>query len=112
MTPLIFAIVGFLLQAMALKIAVGLLGQSAAENRFSKAIGVALMLTVAGWILGFAPFGLGYIMYPLLWLGVIMAVYGIGFFRSLGVAVLQVGVKMAIGFVLSLIGFQSVGLFG
>ncbi len=112
MTSFILGIVGFLLQAMALKVALGLLGQSAAENKFSKAIGVALMLTVAGWFLGFAPFGVGYVLYPLLWLGVIMGVYGIGFFRSLGVAVLQVGVKMAIGFVLSLIGFQSVGLFG
>lgn len=112
MTSLIFGIVGFLIQAMALKVALGLLGQSSAENKYSRAIGVALLLTIAGWILGFAPFGLGFVLYPLLWLGVIMSVYGIGFFRSLGVALLQVGVKAVIGFVLSLIGFQSVGFFG
>lgn len=112
MSALIFAIVGFLLQALTLKVALGLLGQSSAENKYSRAIGVAMLLAVAGWVLGLAPFGVGYLLYPLLWLAVIMGVYGIGFFRSLGVALLQVGVKIVIGIVLSLIGFSSATLLG
>ncbi len=109
MSAILVTVVSFLMQALALKLALGMLGQASAENKYSKAIGVAALLNVAGFVLAIVPFG--GLFYALLWLGVIMTAYRVGFFRSLGVAVLQVGVRFVLGFVLSLIGFSS-GLFG
>jgi hypothetical protein len=105
-------IIGFFVQAFALKLALGAMGQPAAENRYSRALGVSAMLTVAGFILGFVPF-FGWLLSSAVWVAVVMSVYHIGFLKSVGVAILQVVLRFILGLLLALFGIKvgAAGLF-
>lgn len=107
MSAILFLITSLIVQAIALKVALGLMGQASAQNKFSTAIGVAAMLNVALLVTAFVPF-VGWLLKPLIWLLVIMAVYKIGFFKGIGVALVQFLVQGAIRLILGLIGFSAV----
>lgn len=103
LTTLFFALVTFLLHALVLKLAAGAMGAPSAKNTYPRAVTIALGLGVAGFVLGFIPF-LSLPLYALLWLGVIMSAYDLGFMRSLGVAIVQVGLKIILWLLLKLFG--------
>ncbi|MBA2660958.1 MAG: hypothetical protein H0U74_01580 [Bradymonadaceae bacterium] len=109
MSAILFAIIGFFVQALALKVALGVLGQPSAQNKYSTALSVAALLNFSGLLLGFVPF-FGWFIYAILWLAVVMGVYHIGFVRGLAVAVLQIVVKIAIGLILSIFGLKLSGM--
>ena len=101
---IIFAfILGFLLQAIALKWSLAILGQNSAQNKFGTALGVVAMLNVSVVAISFVPL-VGWVLKPLVWLLIVMAVYRIGFFKSIGVAIFQVLIQIFIKWVLALIG--------
>jgi hypothetical protein len=103
---ILFFFLGFVVQALALKFSLGLLGQAKSENKFSKALGISLFLTVAMFVLGFVPL-VGWALKPLMWLVIVMAAYKIGFFKSLGVAVLQALAQLALKWILTLVGLSA-----
>lgn len=105
LSPL-FVLLGLLLQALALKISLGFLGQSASENRFSRALGVTVILSVALFLLGWIPL-IGWLLKPFFWLMVIMIVYRIGFMKTLGVALVQFFIQAGLKWLLSLIGISA-----
>ena len=106
MSTLILGILSFFVQAFALKLAVGAMGAPRAKNTYSTAMTVAFGLNLAGFLLGFIPF-VGWLVYLVLWFAVIMSVYDLGFWRSIGVAVLQVVLKLAIGLLLKILGLGA-----
>ncbi|MFU8807244.1 MAG: hypothetical protein ACNA8W_25775 [Bradymonadaceae bacterium] len=105
-------IISFLVQALALKLALGVLGQPSTQNRYGTALGVAGGLTAMGFVLGFVPI-MGWLLFPVMWIAVVMGVYKIGFLKSLGVAILQVVLRMVISLILAVIGIKtaSAGVF-
>lgn len=94
---------GFFLSALALKMALGLLGQPAHENKYGTAVTVAGLLSISSVLLSFTPFFIGWFVYPLLWLVLVKGVYKISFLKSLGVAVLQVAIRGGLMWLLKLI---------
>ena len=111
MSTILVFILGFLMQAVALKLSLGVLGQASAQNKFGTAIGVVAVLKIALMVTAFVPV-VGWLLKPLVWLLVIMAVYKIGFFKSIAVAIVQVVFQIALKWILALIGlswFASVG---
>ncbi len=106
MSTILFFILAFFIQAIALKMALGLLGQAKSDNQFSTALAVAAMLNVAMVITTFIPF-FGDILKPMVWLLIIMAIYKIGFFKSIAVAVVQLVIAGLLEWILELIGFQN-----
>lgn len=107
-TTIVLFILGFLIQAVALKVSLGMLGQAQSKNKFSTALGVTLLLSVALFITGFVPL-FGWFLKPLVWLLVIMVVYKIGFFKSLGVAFVQLIIQLGLKWLLALIGIGYAG---
>ena len=105
MSHLLLSLLSFLLQAFVLKVAVGAMGAPERKNTYAKALWVAFALNAAGFVLGW--FGImGAIVYLILWFAVIMSTYALGLFRSIGVAVVQVVLKFALGIILSLLGLE------
>lgn len=100
---ILLAVVGFFVSALALKLALGVLGQPAHENKYGTAVTVAGILSVCSLLLSFTPFFVGWVLYPLLWLVLVKSVYRIGFAKSLGVAVLQVLIRGGLMWLLHLI---------
>lgn len=103
MSTILFFIVSLIVQAIALKLALGLLGQAGASNKMSTALTVVGILQVALVVTSFIPI-VGWFIQPLVWLLVIMAVYKIGFFKTLGVALVQFVVQILLKWLLALIG--------
>lgn len=103
MSTIFVFILGFLIQATALKTALSLVGQTRAQNKFSTALGVSLLLSVALFFTGLVPF-FGGLLKPLVWLLLVMLIYRIGFLKSLGVALIQALVQIALKLLLGLIG--------
>jgi hypothetical protein len=103
MSSLIIGIATFVLHAFVLKLAVGTMGAPQHKNTLSKALTVAFGLSVAGFLIGFVPL-VSWPLYALLWVAVIATVYEIGIMRSIGVAVLQVVLKLVIWLLLKLVG--------
>lgn len=99
---ILLAIAGFFLSALALKLALGVLGQPKHDNKYGTAVTVAGVLSVGSFVLGFVPV-LGWLLYPVLWLGVVKSVYRIGFAKSLVVAVLQLVIRVGLWWLLHLI---------
>lgn len=106
MSTILFAIFALLAHAVALKLALGAVGQRSANNKFSTALGVATLLNVAMFVTALVPV-VGWIVKPLVWLLIIMAVYKIGFLKSVGVTVLQVVIYKVLTWLVELIGFES-----
>lgn len=104
MSSIILAVVSFFLQAFALKLALGVMGQPSHQNKYGTAIRVAATLALAGFLLGFIPL-VGWLVYAILWLLVVRSVYGIGLTKSVGVAVLQVVIRLVLSGILALIGW-------
>jgi hypothetical protein len=96
-------IVTFFLHALVLKLAVGTMGVPQTKNTYSKAMSIAFGLTLAGFVISFIPL-LSWPIYAVLWMGVIMSAYDLGFFKSLGVAVMQIVLKVVVWIVLALFG--------
>lgn len=107
MTTILIFILGFVVQAVALKLSLGLLGQASAQNKFGTAVGVVALLNIALFVTNFVPV-VGWLLKPLVWLLIIMAVYRIGFFKSVAVWVIQVAIKS----ILALIGFSWIASLG
>jgi hypothetical protein len=104
MSWLIYGIVSFLVQALALKLAVGAVSDGE-DNSYGTAIGISLLFTVLGAFLSFIPI-VGYIAYLVIWIGVVASVYKIGVLRSVLVAILQTLVHALIAFGLRLININ------
>jgi hypothetical protein len=96
-------IVTFFLHALVLKFAVGTMGVPRTKNTISKALSIAFGLTLAGLVISFIPF-VSWLIYAVVWMGVIMSAYDIGFVKSLGVAVMQIVLKVVVWIVLALFG--------
>lgn len=105
MTTLFFGILTFFLHALVLKIAVGTMGVPASRNTYSKALSIAFALSLAGFLIGFIPL-VSWLIYAVLWIAVIMSAYDLGLFKSLGVAVVQVGLKIVVWMLLKLFTFD------
>jgi hypothetical protein len=103
MSTLIIGIVTFFLHALVLKLAVGTMGVPQAKNPYPKALSIAFGLTLAGFVIGFIPL-ISWFIYALVWLGVIMAAYDLGFVKSLGVAIMLIVLKVMVWIVLALFG--------
>lgn len=105
LAPLFF-LLGLLLQALALKLSLSFFGQNASENRFSRAFGVTLLLSVALFVLGWIPL-FGWFLKPLFWLVAIMVVYRIGFMKTLGVAIVQLLIQAVLKWLLAIVGIGA-----
>ena len=105
MSTILFFILSFIIQAVALKLSLSVLGQASAQNKFGTAVGVVALLNVALVVTSFVPV-VGWLLKPLVWLLVIMAVYRIGFFKSIGVAVIQLVIQVGLKWILALIGLS------
>lgn len=105
MSTILFLVLSFFVQVLALKAALSVLGQKSANNKLTTAFGVVAMLHLALIVTAFIPF-VGWLLKPLVWLVVIMVVYKIGFFKSVGVAIVQFMIQAALKFLLGLIGFS------
>lgn len=105
MSAIIGIIISFFVQALALKLALGVLGQPSAQNKYSTALGVSGGLTLTSIVVGAVPF-FGWLLVPVMWIAIVMGVYHIGFLKSLGVAVLQVLLKFVITLILAIFGIK------
>lgn len=105
LAPFVF-ILSIFLQAFTLKASLGFFGYSKEENRFSRALGVTLLLSVLLFAVGAVPL-FGILFKPLVWILVVMLIYRIGFFKTLGVAVVQVAIQVVLKWVLGLIGIGT-----
>lgn len=103
MSTIIVVVVSLFVQALALKVAVGAMGAQKGTNTYVTALGVALGLNLSWFVLQFVPL-FGWLVYAILWFGVIMGVYKIGFLRSLGAAFLAVMIRLLIGLIFWLVG--------
>ena len=106
LTSILVFFLGFIVQALALKVSLSIVGQAKAQNKFSKALWVSLILSFALLITGFIPV-VGWIAKPLVWLLIVMSAYNIGFTKSVGVAVLQALAQHAMAWLLKLIGLSA-----
>ena len=107
MSTLILGIVTFFLHALVLKVAVGTMGVPQQKNSYSKAMWLSFGLSIAGLVVGFLPFFLSIPIYAILWFGVIMSAYDLGFMKSIGVASIQMFLKIFVGLVMWFIGFYN-----
>ena len=108
MSTILFFIIALVVQAIALKLAIGLLGKASTSNDFSTAIGVAVMLNIAMVVTAFIPI-VGWVLKPLVWLLIIMAVYKVGFFKSIAVTIMTFVIQTVLKWLLGLIGFTAIG---
>lgn len=100
---LVTAILTFFLSALALKLALSAMGQPARENSYGTAVTVAGLLAVSGFLLGFFPFFVSWVVYPVLWLLIVRGVYHISIAKSVAVAVLQAVIRFGLVLLLGLI---------
>lgn len=105
-TSILVFFLGFIVQALALKVSLNLVGQARAQNKFSKALKVSLLLSFALLLTGFIPV-VGWIAKPLVWLLIVMSAYNIGFGKSIGVAILQALAQFTMKWLLGLIGLSA-----
>jgi hypothetical protein len=105
LSGLIHGVVGFLVQALTLKLAVGIVSDTR-DNTYATAIGISALLAVLGVMFDFIPI-LGWIAYMVVWVVVVASTYRIGTLRSIGVAIAQVIVHMLISLGLGLIGWKT-----
>lgn len=106
MSAFILGITTFFLHVLILKLALSTIGVSRANNRYSKALILVLGLSAAGFILAHLPLigMLSWLIYPMLWIAVMMSSYKLSFFKSVAVALVQVGFKIALWLLLKLFG--------
>jgi|GEM_PF-2683050 len=106
MSPLILGITTFFLHVLILKLAVSTMGVPRANNRYSKALILVLGLSAAGFIVAHLPLigMLSWLIYPILWVAVMMSSYKLSFFKSVAVAFVQVGFKIVLWLLLKLFG--------
>mgnify|MGYP000675149007 CR=1 FL=1 len=84
----VYAIVRFLLQALALKFSVSLIGQPGVQNNYTQALTTSAILGVLSLLCGCIPV-FGWLLYLGLWCAVVMNTYKLSFTRSVGVAIIQ-----------------------
>lgn len=106
MSTLVLGIATFFLHVLTLKLAVSTMGVPRSKNRYTKALYVVLGLSVAAFIVGFIPL-ISWLLYSVLWIVVVMSSYNLGFFKSVCVAVIQVGLKIALWLLLKLMGINA-----
>lgn len=107
MSTILFFILALFTQAIALKLALAVIGQTSADNKFSTALTVAAMLNIAMVITALIPF-VGWIAKPLVWMLIIMSVYKTSFFKTVGVAGLQYVIQAVLTWLLKQIGFSEI----
>lgn len=96
-------VLSFFAAALALKLALGAMGQPRHLNKYGTAVTVAAILTVSSAILSLLPLHLGWFIYPLLWLLLVKAVYHIGVLKSLAVGMLQLFIRAGLIWIVHLI---------
>lgn len=106
MSTILFTAIALLAHAVALKVALGLLDQTNSKNKFSTALGVATLLNVAMFVTTLIPI-VGWIVKPLVWLLIIMAVYKTDFLQTIGVTVVQLVLYKVLTWLIGLIGFEA-----
>ncbi len=104
MSIVLYFVLALIVQAVALKFALASVGLKGADNKMSTALGVATLLNVAMLVTAFIPV-VGWIVKPLVWLLIIMAVYNTGFFKTVAVWAVQIVIQWALKALLGLIGF-------
>lgn len=100
---IVTAILTFFLSALALKLALGVMGQPAHENKYGTAITVAGVLAACSLLLSMLPFFVSWFVYPILWLVIVRSVYHISFTKSIAVAALQGGIRFGLVLLLGMI---------
>lgn len=83
-----YTFVKFLLQALSLKFAVGVVKTQETRNPYATALTVAGGLVLVGIVTGFVPW-FGWLVYLGCWCAIIMSTYKLTLLRSLFVGVLQ-----------------------
>ena len=105
MSAILSFLIAFVVQVIALKLSLSLVGHKGANNTLTNAFGVILFINIALIVVSFVPL-FGALLKPLVVLLVIMAFYKISFFKSVGTTLLHIGLQMAIKWLLALIGFS------
>jgi len=110
---IVYSIVQFFVSALALKLAIDVVGTQGTSNKYSKALTVAGGLALSKLLLGFIPL-VGTLFYLGLWVFVIRDVYNLSIKKSVGVSILQIGIGYLIWWALKFVGLigPSVGFFG
>ncbi|MEM1347053.1 MAG: hypothetical protein AAGI01_00755 [Myxococcota bacterium] len=110
---IIYSIVQFLVSALALKLAIDVVGTQGVSNKYSKALAVAGGIGLAKLLLGFIPL-VGYFLYLGLWVFIIRDTYNLSIKKSVGVGLLQIAIGWLILWALKFVGLigPSVGFFG
>jgi hypothetical protein len=93
---------------LALKWALGAMGQPESQNEYTKALGVSLGLSFVGFFLS-SIWIIGGLLYLMVWVLVVMNVYEINFSKSLAVGVLQYILRWVLHLVLGAIGLTVGG---
>ncbi len=106
MSTILFFVLSFFIQVVALKLSLSLLGQASANNKMATAVGVVAVLNIALMVTTFVPV-VGWLLKPLVWLLIIMAVYKIGFFKSIAASVIQLVIQALLKWLLAIIGLSS-----
>jgi len=100
---IVYALIKFVVHAVALKLAVGAVADQATDNSYKTALSVSAALVFAGWICGFVPL-IGGLLSLVVWCGVMMSTYKLTLVRSVVVAITQA----IVGFII----FTVLGWFG
>ena len=103
MGSLVLGVVSFLLQALALKVALGAMGQPESRNEYTTALTVSAGLSLAGFVLS-SIWIVGGLLYLVFWVLVVMNVYELKFTKALAVGVLQYILRWMLHLVLGAVG--------
>jgi len=102
------AAVKFLLQALALRMAVEVVKPYGVENHYTTALTVAGIVSVAGVITGFIPW-IGWLIYLIIWCGIMMSTYKLTIMRSGVVAVMQLMIASFLTLIAKWVGLLDAG---
>lgn len=105
MSSILSFLIAFAIQAVALKLSLSMLGYKGASNTLGNALGIVLFMNVAVLVVSFVPI-FSLLLKPLVIVLVIMAFYKTSLLKSVGAALLQVGLQIAIKWLLALIGLS------
>lgn len=103
-----YAVVKFLLQALALKLAVGVVKPYEVENQYMTALTVAGGVALVGLVTGFIPW-IGWLVYLVAWCAIMMTTYKLTLMRSLVVALMQLMIASGLTLLAKWVGLLDAG---
>ena len=103
-----YAVVKFLLQALALKLAVGVVKPYEVENQYMTALTVAGGVALVGLVTGFIPW-IGWLVYLVAWCAFMMTTYKLTLMRSLVVALMQLMIASGVTLLAKWVGLLDAG---